>query len=470
MGTTARPNPERPWGLDVPALLAAYGVPGCSVAVLDGGEIVARYAFGLRRAAGQEASGGPGPVGGGAGAVTPRTAFQACSLSKPVTVLGLLRLVERGELDLDADVNERLTGWRIPPNGDWQPRVTLRQLASHTAGLGTPGFSGYPAGTPLPSLVEVLAGTAPANSPGVRVEALPGLRFRYSGGGTTVAQLLLESVTGTPAAELLSELVLDPLGMTDSAFARTPAAPLAERAAHGHRGDGTTVPGGWHSYPEQCAAGLWTTPTDLLRYARAVQDAWAGAPGALLAAETARQMLRPHAALPPGAEGLGGMGHIGLGPYLRTVDGEPRWFGHAGSNAGYRCHLLASVGTGRGAAVMTNGDAGSAVIGRLLPAIAEAHGWEDLAFGRPHQPVPAAAVAPAAGAYTAASGLRVELRNDPGGPVAVVEGQPAMRLYAASPTELLADDLDLLIRIDDPERITLEQDGHTVPCTRTTAG
>ncbi|WP_235437698.1 serine hydrolase domain-containing protein [Kitasatospora griseola] len=427
----------------------------------------ARSAFGGRADKGHPVV--PGPAGGPAEAVTPWTPFQACSLSKPVAVLGVLRLVERGVLDLDADVNGRLAGWRIPSNGDWQPRVTLRRLASHTAGLGTSGFSGYPSGVPVPSLVQVLAGTAPANSPGVRVEGLPGFRFSYSGGGTTVIQLLLESVTGTPVAELLSELVLNPLGMTDSTFARTPTAPFAERAAHGHRGDGTAVPGGWHSYPEQCAAGLWTTPTDLLRHARAVQDAWAGAPDALLKTETARQMLRPHAVLPSGAEGLGGLGHIGLGPYLHMADSDPRWFGHAGSNAGYRCHLLASVETGQGAAVMTNGDAGLAVIGRLLPAIAAAYGWEGLTIKQPYQPVPAAAVASAMGTCTTASGLRVQLRNEPGGPVAVVDSQPAVRLHLSSPTQLLAADLDLLIRIDSPERLILEQDGQSVPCTRSTA-
>jgi hypothetical protein len=99
-------------------------VPGAQWALIDGGELAHEGVSGLSAA-------------GGDAQVTTRTLFQACSISKPVAVTAMLRLVERGLLDLDEDVNERLTSWRVRPLGGWQPRVTLRQLASHSAGLTT---------------------------------------------------------------------------------------------------------------------------------------------------------------------------------------------------------------------------------------------------------------------------------------------------------------------------------------------
>lgn len=455
------PADEMLCGLDVQSVMREFDVPGCSVAVLDGGEIVEERAFGVRSHAADAAP-------GEAAAVTPRTLFQACSISKPVSVFAMLRLVEAGELDLDADVNDRLAiagaKWTVPANGDWQPRVTLRQLASHTAGLTTSGFPGYAAGAHLPSLEQVLSGSAPANSPGVRVDILPGLSFRYSGGGTTVMQLLLETVTGRKAPDLLSELVLSPLGMASSTFAQPLTQEYLEYAAHGHLIDGTPLPGAWHTYPEQCAAGLWTTPADLLRFARGVQVAGSAHAGALLSVDTAGQMLRPHASLGENADLFDS---IGLGLFLGTSAGTTTWFGHSGGNAGFKCLLLASLRTGQAAAVMTNGDAGIAVVERVMEAVATHYGWEDAGFTFEHEydPVSLDGLSGSIGAYASDSGLRVELSNPGGGMVLSVDGQSPMRLFASSPTELAAEALDVTVQVG-AESLTLKQAGRSVVCTR----
>ena len=241
--------------------MSAYGVPGVSLSVIDRGEIVHEVGYGVREAR------SPEPV-------TAETLFQACSISKPVVALAMLRLVDRGVLDLDADVNDVLTSWQVPPTGDWQPRVTLRQLASHTAGLTTAGSRATERGRALPSLQEILSGTAPANTTGIRVDTVPGTQFRYAGGGTTVTHQLLEDVTGQPLPELVAELVLEPLGMRESRYAQPLPAGLHTRAASAHLRDGSVVPGGWDVYPELAAAGLWTTPSDLARYAIGVQQRW----------------------------------------------------------------------------------------------------------------------------------------------------------------------------------------------------
>ena len=154
--------------------MSHHSVPGVALALIAGSEIAVEAAYGVKEA------GRPDPV-------TQATRFQACSISKPVAVLGMLRLVEQGVLDLDADVNDVLTSWTVPPNASWQPRVTLRQIASHSAGLTVGGFPGYRRGSPLPTLTEILTGASPANTAGIRVDTLPGVELRYAGGGTSCA-------------------------------------------------------------------------------------------------------------------------------------------------------------------------------------------------------------------------------------------------------------------------------------------
>ena len=281
--------------------MAHYAVPGVALALIAESEIALEAAYGVKE------TGRDDPV-------TAATRFQACSISKPVAVLGMLRLVEQGLLDLDADVNDVLTSWRVPPNASWQPRVTLRQIASHSAGLTVGGFPGYARGAPLPTLTEILTGTPPANTAGIRVDTLPGVEFRYAGGGTTVLQQVLEDVTGRPFAELMRELVLEPLGMSAAATrSRSPTSCTTRRRPRTGR-TATPVEGGWHVYPELAAAGLWTTPGDLARFAIAVQRAAAAAPGALLgpaldASRCSRAMRVPDSR-------LGGLDSVGLGLFL----------------------------------------------------------------------------------------------------------------------------------------------------------
>src|SRR5262249_27971513 len=190
-----------------------------------------------------------------------------------------------------ADVNEQLRSWRVPANGDWQPIITLRQLLSHAAGVTVHGFPGYAVGIPVPTVPALLDGAG--NTPPVRVNLLPGLHFRYSGGGTTIVQQLLLDVTGDPYLDLMQRLVLDPVGMHDSTYEQPLPGRLQDRAASGHHRYGCRVSGRWHVYPEMAAAGLWTTPSDLARFAIEVQRALRGE-SRVLEARTAQLMLTPH--------------------------------------------------------------------------------------------------------------------------------------------------------------------------------
>lgn len=329
-------------------------VPGVSIAVADGGRIVWARGFGVREA-------------GGTDSVTAATLFQAASVSKVIAATATLRLVEQGRLDLDADVNRYLTSWRVPESRfTTGEKVTLRRILSHTAGLTVHGFRGYGPGAPVPSTVQVLDGEAPANSAPVRVDTLPGALTRYSGGGTTVQQLLLMDVVRRPFPELMADLVLSPIGMTRSTFAQPLPPELRADAARGHDADGAVLPGGGSVYAEMAAGGLWTTPTDLLRWAIAIDQARDGTAGGILSPAMAAQMLTVQKDL------------YGLGPELEG-SGRAFRFAHGGSNPGFRAQLTYFPESGQGAVIMVNGDGGDGLIDEIQRAIAVEYDWPALA-------------------------------------------------------------------------------------------
>jgi CubicO group peptidase (beta-lactamase class C family) len=192
---------------------------------------------------------------------------------------------------------------------------------------------------------------------------LPGSLHRYSGGGFTIAQLLMSDVSGRPFADLLRETVLQPMGMIHSTYAQPLPAALAERAATAHRPDGSPIAGDWHTYPEQAAAGLWTTASDLARMITEVQRYAAGGAGGVISPAMTREMLSRQA----GSYGLG----FGL-----EGEGAARIFAHGGSNAGFRAMFVGFVETGQGAVVMTNADLGGPLVQEILRGIARVYGWE----------------------------------------------------------------------------------------------
>lgn len=337
------------------ARMAEYRVPAVSVAVIDGGELAWAKAYGVR------ASGQPNTV-------NTETLFQAASISKPVAALAILRLVEAGHFDLDTDVNEYLTSWQVPPVDGWQPRLTLRQLLSHSAGATVHGFLGYNHAEALPTPVQILDGVTPANSDPVRVDTLPGAQYRYSGGSISIAQQVAADVLGKPFAEIVYEWALKPLGMTHSTYAQPLPEPLFANVAPGHYYTGETVEGGWYTMPELAAAGMWTTPTDLARFLIALRRAYAGAESPL-SQQVARWMLTETI---PAENGLS----VGLGIFLNRWDGAATCE-HSGGNVGYKCNAkIYFEGSDFGAVVMTNADYGYMLVQEVFNSIGAAYGWK----------------------------------------------------------------------------------------------
>lgn len=354
--------------------MARLGVPGVSIAVIHGGEV--------------EWSKGYGVTQQGGAPVTPATLFQAASISKPVTAMAVLKLAESGAVALDADVNSYLGLWKLPKDADNSP-VTLRQLLSHSAGTTVSGFPGYAAGAPLPTVTQILNGAAPANSRGVHVSTRPGSMTRYSGGGYTVVQQVLLERSRTPFAELLQQTVLKPLGMNDSSFEQPASAQLLARAALPHDASGKPVSGGPHTYPELAAAGLWTTPTDLAKFAIEVRRSAAGQSNKVLSQSMTNLMLSPV------------RDSFGLGLMLKDT-GQSQSFAHTGGNAGYRNMMTAYTERGDGVVIMTNGDQGMEIVNQLVRSVAAEYNWPSLRARERGAIAPdAAAVRALPGSYTA---------------------------------------------------------------------
>jgi len=324
-----------------------YGVPGVSVAVIDKRRVVWARAYGTIADSGKH--------------VESTTLFQAGSISKAITAVTALRLVDRGLLRLDEDVNRKLTTWKVPPSDliHDQP-VTLRRLLSHGAGFNVPSFPGYAAGTSVPTLLQVLQGEPPANTPPVQVEVAPGKEWRYSGGGMSVVQQLIVDATGQTFENVLRKQLFEPAGMTRTLAEQPLSTAHASTAAIGHSG-GRPVEGRWHVYPELAAAGLWSTAPDLAQFGVSVLRSLRGELGSVMERATAREAIERQ------------IGDWGLGFALGGF-GDSLTVGHDGSTVGYVARVIVVPSTGQGLAVMTNGES-AALIDEIQRAVAKEYAW-----------------------------------------------------------------------------------------------
>lgn len=342
-----------PDSLGIPELMAQFKVPAVSVAVIRDFKIEWARAWGVKDVKTGEAA-------------TVDTLFQAASISKPVAAMASLRAVQDGRFTLDQDINSILKSWKLParPTSSGEI-VTPRMLMSHTSGTDDGfGFPGYLPDAPRPTIVQILDGVAPANRGSVRVGRPPMTGYKYSGGAVTIEELALTDVLGKPFPLIMRETVLGPIGMTNSTYEQPLPADRHAQAAHAHNQSGQPGDAPWRVHPEHAAAGLWTTPTDLAKFAIEVQQALAGRSTKVLSRAMAQEMVTP----------------VGVGPFAVgftiAKEGEGWYFSHGGSNVGFRCDLIAHRSKGYGAVIMTNGDNGGRLIAALREKISRASAWD----------------------------------------------------------------------------------------------
>ena len=341
--------------LPLDALMQKVGVPGVSIAVIRDFEIHWSKGYGLADVtAGTK--------------VTPDTLFQAASISKPVAAMAVLKAVQDGRFSLDQDVNTILTSWKVPASeATARQPVTLRGLLSHTSGTDDGfGFPGYKPGAAVPSLVQILDGAPPSNVGKVIVARPPLTAFKYSGGGITLVQLLMIDALKRPFDAMMQDTVLNPLGMTHSAYEQPLSAERDRHAARAHDRTGAARDAKWHVYPELAAAGLWTTSPDLARFGIEIQKSIQGRSNRVLNRAMANEMASP----------------VGVGPFAIGMSmskrGEGWYLDHGGSNWGFQCLLLVHKSKGYGFAAMANADSGGRLIAELQQRVAAAYKWDML--------------------------------------------------------------------------------------------
>ncbi len=319
--------------------LKELGIPGLSIAVIYDGQIEWAKGYGVADSSENRL-------------VTSETMFLAGSISKPVAAIRAHQLAEEGSLNLDSNVNTYLSSWKLPENEFTEKeKVTTRRILNHTAGLTVWGFPGYDKGDTIPSVPELLDGKG--NTDSVRVYKEPSESWMYSGGGYTIMQLMISDLEKKSFPEIMQANVLDPLGMTVSTFEN----PLPQQhhsiAATGYRTNGEEVEGKWPIYPEMAAAGLWTTPSQLVLWAKEIQQIQQTQKDGLLKVETVNEMLTP------------GMNDHGLGPSM-----SEHTYGHGGADEGFRANLVVWKKHPVAVVVMVNSDNGS-IMQELILSIAK---------------------------------------------------------------------------------------------------
>lgn len=343
-------NNEKP--VSITERMAKYKVKGLSIAVIHNYEIAWAKGYGWA----DEAEKRP---------VTTETLFEPGSISKSLNALGILKLAQDHKLDLYTDINTYLKSWKFPYDSlSKGKKITLAHLLSHTAGLSVHGFPGHDIKGPIPTLLQVLDGKAPSMTPAVRSLFEPGLKFKYSGGGTSISQILLTDIVNQPYETWMYENVLKPIGMEQSFYNQPPVAEKRNQCATAYKQDGEALAGKFHVYPEQAAAGLWMTPSDLCRYIIEMQLAYAGKSSKVLNTEMAKLHVTPYIDK-----------NAAMGTFIEDHDGA-LYFQHGAGNDGFCGQFYGSLTKGYGVAVFLNSE-GSKLLPEVINSVAKAYQWDN---------------------------------------------------------------------------------------------
>ena len=338
--------------------MAHYKVPGVSIAVIENNKIEWAKAYGVLNVE----SGAPVTIG---------SLFEAASTTKLLTAAIVLHFAERGQLDLDEDVNSYLKSWKIPESEfALKQRITLRRLLTHQAGINRPDGGFSEAEGSSPTLHQILKGEPPALNAPARVEFVPGSKWQYSNMGYLVIQQVVEDVLGKPFAEVAWESIFEPLGMTSSTLVYPLNAEDQKREAVPHDAEGKARKPGM-SPAAVAHGGLMTTPSDLALLTIELMRAYQGHSARIISQAMARLMF--HRELEVNIMGFS-VGE-GVGVILHG-EGKNFSFLHPGGNdPGACCWLEGVPESGRGVIIMSNGAMGDVLSFEILFPVIEEYRW-----------------------------------------------------------------------------------------------
>ncbi len=317
----------------IPQLLNDFIVPGTAIAIIENGEIILQKGYGFSDLDKKTK-------------VTTTTGFNIGSISKTIAAWGVMKLVQEGKIGLDDPAEKYLSRWHLPESDFDTDQVTIRRLLSHTAGLSLHGYPGWSPKDTLPSLEESLDGKN--NGPG-RVEIImePGTKWKYSGGGFSMLQLIIEEVTGEKFEEYMQAEILNPLGMTNSSYTINDTILKASALEYNNFGEEID----FELFTAQAAAGLHTNIIDFTKFAQAsLYASKQNKKQQILSSSNLEQMMEPAPA---------SNGRYGLGYQVDSISGTSMVLrGHGGANSGWHAFLRVNPVTNDGFIMVTNGGAG----------------------------------------------------------------------------------------------------------------
>ncbi|MCX8128637.1 MAG: serine hydrolase [Clostridia bacterium] len=320
---------EQQFDETVPKLMKKYNVPGTAVALVRKGEVDWVKGYGWADKSKEEA-------------VTKDTVFQVASNSKSIAAWGVMKLVEKGKLDLDTPAERYLTRWHLPKTDYDNNEVTIRRILSHTAGLSQGGYAGYFPAEEVPSLENSLSGRVKGVKE-LKITKKPGKKYKYSGGGYTLLQLITEEVSGKPFSKYMKEEVLEPLGMMSSSYEWEPG--LKTKTATPYDVSGNKMPN--YLFAETAAAGLYTTAPDLARFVAANLDSDVNPAGRNVLKQSTLSVMRNPVKK-----------DYGLGCIIKDLPDGRRLIYHGGTNRGWRSQYVFIPENRSGLVVLTNSENG----------------------------------------------------------------------------------------------------------------
>lgn len=334
--------------VSVETRMAMSKTPALSVAVIHKGKLDWSAAWGQLQKDGADADCG--------------SLFQAGSIAKPFTLLAALRMNTAGLIDFDESIETYLLSYDLPPGRQTKANpVTFRNLLAHSSGIARGGYAGYAQSEPIPTDHQIVRGETPSNSRKVEVLNAPGTSLAYSGGGYTVIEIALQDQLHKPFDEIMREWLLTPVGMRQADFTMPLPTSSHPHTARGHQIDGTIVTGGWNNYPEQAAAGLWATATDLAMFLLEIHKGYEGKSSFFTQASIREMLANPIANHAYGFRLMG--------------EGDQVFITHYGGTVGYRAGVTLNLRTGDGAVFLANSDNGANLGEEFFSAVSRAYDW-----------------------------------------------------------------------------------------------
>jgi CubicO group peptidase (beta-lactamase class C family) len=336
----------------IPALMKLYGIPGCNIALVQDKEVVWTEGYGYADVASGRA-------------LTVDTPMSVQSITKSVTAWGVMRLMEKGLIDLDASVSQYLKSWQFPLTDYPTEKITVRRLLSHTAGMPLGDFTNiYSPGEAMPSNQDVMTGEAV-------LMREPGTGFSYSNTGYNLLEILIEDVTGQSFSEYVRTEVLLPLGMESAFFDIDTAADPYPPTGYNFRGEPVPV----YLYPSKASGGLFATAHDIARFAAAGMRE-----NPVLSGESIKLLYAPQ------SRKIGIYGLIfesyGFGHYIEKLPNGMLSVSHGGQGNGIMTHWQAVPETGDAIVLLTNSQRSWPFIAYVLSDWAQWRGFPSVGMGR----------------------------------------------------------------------------------------